>query len=810
MGHEKKKKKDRDRDRDRDRERRRHRSRSGSASPEHGDSERRHRRKHKKHKSDRKRRHEVDDSPPFAAPPPPKLSRSSASPPLAPPPPQLRGEGAPAAPPPPRLRSSPPAGGGEGGGGGESSLSIEETNRLRAELGLRPLDVKPVKGTGDGGEGSAEGPRMGSSDTYAIHKKPEHIGDKKKTEKLREKLASRREARAIEARMTRVRGLGDSDDDDESASAWVTKSRQLQKEKEMASKRAALLDDLDAEFGVGDLVAADTSESRAAAYSAGDLRGLTVEHQADQFVEGRDVVLTIKDKAVLDEDESDVLVNVNMVDDERHEKNVAIRRQKPGYRPDDQDEWDEQGNYRPKSLLSQYDEQLDGEKKSSFVIGAAGQASAAVNQAAVVKEKLKQKMKQQAMQSLDMPAPKIASEFYTEAEMASFKKVKKKVRKVRKKGILKADDLLPLADDDPSAHLGSRVKREPADSDGEAAVTDDTAPVTDDLSGVKLEDEEADTELSRAIERSRRLKQDAQAQESESSGATRSTERRLAELAAKLREKEAADASVTQSIVLNSTAEFCRSLGDIPTYGMSGNRDEEAEEIASLERELAEERRRSDLARAADGGVWEEVGPDETAAPTEREAAERSAILEAEPEVGAGLAGALKLAMKKGYVDQEESGKKGASQQVLAHLRAQNYSIEDKSAMDDDRRGRGGGGYGGGGGGPVTEFKDKANYKPEVKLEYIDDQGRLLSSKEAFRYLSHKFHGKGSGKMKTEKREKKIQESLLMAQMNSTDTPLNTLSRLQEKQKELQSPYVVLSGAKLLGSGSSGSQVAKH
>ena len=58
--------------------------------------------------------------------------------------------------------------------------------------------------------------------------------------------------------------------------------------------------------------------------------------------------------------------------------------------------------------------------------GTAGQASAAVNQAAVVKEKLRQKMKQQAMQSLEMPAPKIASEFYTEAEMASFKKVKKR------------------------------------------------------------------------------------------------------------------------------------------------------------------------------------------------------------------------------------------------------------------------------------------------------------------------------------------------------------------------------------------------
>ena len=67
-------------------------------------------------------------------------------------------------------------------------------------------------------------------------------------------------------------------------------------------------------------MAADSSEARAAAYTAGDLRGLTVEHQADQFAEGRHVVLTIKDKDVLDEDEDDVLVNVNMVDDERHQK----------------------------------------------------------------------------------------------------------------------------------------------------------------------------------------------------------------------------------------------------------------------------------------------------------------------------------------------------------------------------------------------------------------------------------------------------------------------------------------------------------
>ena len=60
--------------------------------------------------------------------------------------------------------------------------------------------------------------------------------------------------------------------------------------------------------------------------------------------------------------------------------------------------------------------------------------------------------------------------------------------------------------------------------------------------------------------------------------------------------------------------------------------------------------------------------------------------------------------------------------------------------------------------GPVTEFKEKEHYRPDVKLEYVDDNGRRVNEKEAFRLLSHRFHGKGSGKKKTEKRAKKVAE----------------------------------------------------
>jgi U4/U6.U5 tri-snRNP-associated protein 1 len=35
-----------------------------------------------------------------------------------------------------------------------------------------------------------------------------------------------------------------------------------------------------------------------------------------------------------------------------------------------------------------------------------------------------------------------------------------------------------------------------------------------------------------------------------------------------------------------------------------------------------------------------------------------------------------------------------------------------------------------------------------------------------------------------------------MNRMSSIDTPLNTLKRLQDKQREMRSPYVILSGKK--------------
>lgn len=45
---------------------------------------------------------------------------------------------------------------------------------------------------------------------------------------------------------------------------------------------------------------------------------------------------------------------------------------------------------------------------------------------------------------------------------------------------------------------------------------------------------------------------------------------------------EAAEGAEEAAMVLDATAEFCRTLGDIPTYGLAGNRDHAAEIMVLL------------------------------------------------------------------------------------------------------------------------------------------------------------------------------------------------------------------------------------
>ncbi|XP_005727074.1 U4/U6.U5 tri-snRNP-associated protein 1 [Pundamilia nyererei] len=667
---------------------------------------------------------------------------------------------------------------------GDASLSIEETNKLRAKLGLKPLELNENKKE----LGTKEEPMVAETINPVV------IQQQKE---MREKLAALKEKRILNQKLGKVKTLAEDDWLDDTSS-WVERSRKLAKEKEMAEKRAKLLEEMDEEFGVSNLVEEEFAQIKQDAYTSRDLKGLKVQHKVESFSEGQTVILTLEDKGVLEEEE-DVLVNVGLVDKEKAEKNVELKKKKPDYKPYEEEESvDDMVSFKSRSVLSKYDEEIEGEKKKSFRLNTGGFADGEREREL---QAMKEMLRNQA-QSLEMPALSIASEYYTPQEMVGFKKTKRRVKKIRKKEKTSTADDLHL-DDTRSSDFGSRTRgrgrKQEDDEDQEVkkeekVVTLEIPLLSDDIRMAEMdisddeeftppepaviEEDEAEQELQKQLEKQRKLKQ---MQLLKDSGA------KVAEQVKKLvKDDNEDDPDKKNNIVFNATSEFCRTLGDIPTYGLSGNR-EDQEDIMDFEQE--EEK---DDAGGSDSDMDENVGWSTVNLDEEQKqpdfATASATILDEEPIVNSGLAAALLLCKNKGLLETQ--------MQKVARVKAPkgalpngDYCIEDKMGFDDkySRREE----YRG----FTQDFKEKDGYKPDVKIEYVDESGRKLTPKEAFRQLSHRFHGKGSGKMKTERRMKKLEEEALLKKMSSSDTPLGTVALLQEKQKSQKTPYIVLSGS---------------
>ena len=121
-----------------------------------------------------------------------------------------------------------------------------------------------------------------------------------------------------------------------------------------------------------------------------------------------------------------MLVNVNVVDDERTKKSLQnIKDGKAGYNAYGDEEVDElTGETKKKNLLYQYNEEIDGVKKDGFTLESEGQYSEEQNREREL-AKIRTKLKLQNAISLETPDMKIASDYYTEQEMTAFKKPKK-------------------------------------------------------------------------------------------------------------------------------------------------------------------------------------------------------------------------------------------------------------------------------------------------------------------------------------------------------------------------------------------------
>lgn len=169
-----------------------------------------------------------------------------------------------------------------------------------------------------------------------------------------------------------------------------------------------------------------------------------------------------------------------------------------------------------------------------------------------------------------------------------------------------------------------------------------------------------------------------------------------------------------------------------------------------------------------------------------------SSILE--EDTSRSLAAALKLAKTKGYLDKDTKPRKPTnvlSAAQRARLETKAYMVDEKRGGDDRREFRGGSR-----GSQLRVIKEPEDYKPEINLEYTDDSGRKLETpKEAFKQMCYRFHGKGPGKNKIDKRLKKRELERKMKQALTTDVP-SSAALMSAKQKELQAPYIVLNKGK--------------
>lgn len=577
-------------------------------------------------------------------------------------------------------------------------------------------------------------------------------------------------------------------------------------------------------------------------YDETDLLGIKVSHSESLFKEGQDVILTLKDANVLDENE-DVLENVNLVDHEKAVRNVENKINKATYNPFEEPEYDSFGRFQKKGLLSKYDEELNNLKKEAFRIGL--DKSRRSEQFDEIRRTIS---KERGEVSLQVPKYKIASEYYTEEEIVSFKKPKKskkskKLNKIKVKdepitaeSLLELDTNLNDNDEDHgsrnkrnnelkserkvaevieddslvdeafeehqkllqnvikkklvqktssssrsketnSNHRSKRMKKsddaevkkerhinsdEEMNGTNEEDDEDDFVIPDEEIYGAAIEEDDLQRDLMKSLDKVRKMKQKERNEAEVNLEKISEQIQTLNEDEIKAESNRATvyNGDSGKEIVINSTAEFCRNLGDISNMkeeelfdeferDLKEEQDEEAMEIDDDDDDYVNGIEEKHSHKERSRNKWNEVDfkSDQTKASERLE--NKAIILEEEPVVSNGLAGALQLAMKKGYLDKEI--KKSNISVKTSSLEAKNYTIEEK--FHDDKIGRRER-YSG----ALTEFKEKPNYKPDVKLEYNDDSGRQLNPKEAFRVLSHKFHGKGPGKNKIDKRMKKLQQ----------------------------------------------------
>jgi U4/U6.U5 tri-snRNP-associated protein 1 len=609
---------------------------------------------------------------------------------------------------------------------------IEAANRLRKTLGLALLPTSTTAAPVQASNSVTFKEKSSSSDDEpgstletrenAGYQNWQDLQDEAAAKKKREQRAlAIKKARDATQKFTRLegKGLGDLDgEEDLDAKAWLKNAKNRQKKIE-AERRRKLEEEL-----------AERERLATIEYGSEDLAGIKVAHEASAFddVDGEQI-LTLKDAAIDDEDEVE-LENVNLRESEKLKDRADLKKKK-AYDPMSDGEIPGE-----RKLLSQYDEK----KRKAFTLGTTTEERDAKRQA------VGDMLRAQPI-SLDLPKEGLLSDYVDTPEKIKIKKVKKKPARSRQKK--DEDDIFPAS-----------YQSDTLTKDADLMEVDQprtAGSVTKDFSRSSLVD---DDELSSSLNLQRKLAM---------------KKRKQLKPEDLVRQMKGEQMSATPDepeddggLIIDPTREFVESFK--PELQME----------KKPKQETAEQRPRGDHGHIVSEGSEDE---DQALAQSRAEQAATTPQISAtglEEEAtldGPALGGALKLLRPRGLLQSSDSDPNLHDRQNESFLqKKRRLEIESENRMRLQRQNER---EGGGSRLSAAEKQELAmhrnqnqsyadsrqlarlfenEYRPDVNIKHVDDSGRLLSQKEAFKHLSHKFHGKGSGAGKTAKMLKKIEE----------------------------------------------------
>ena len=681
------------------------------------------------------------------------------------------------------------------------SLSLEETNRLRVSLGLKPIEddapreARAAEPPAGGAPQSQADQDALSERNYAEHVRAEQA--KRDEEAVRERVSKARNRREL-ARKLQGPTLGDADEQSASSSrSWVKQA--AKRAKANAAARARQEEEQD--------------RLEQQEYGEADLRGLRVAHDADAFGDD-DRILTLRDADVLGGDE-DELVEESLVQQDRDQRNRERKKGARAYTGVDDDEFADDSpmtiGSRP-NVLSKYDsvEELDAQDHKQRAAGGFQLGNAPPRapdyEAKRAEEQRVAEARQKQLTNLDYLKNVQVSDYIPE-DVAFKKKPKShKKRRATRVKVEEDEEPPPPAPPAPAADAGD-VEMKPADPAPEPA------PPTENFVD--------DDELAASLARARRQKARQQVAKMTPEAIARNCEwipvwSDADPTVAAQREAEEAEQrqrAEEQGMVFDDTTEFVENIKQRPIEERARSSSADAEPAA--EPAAAEVDAGALLDRPTDAGTEPPAEPQEApsaalqdAAPTppaDAAAAPEEPPLEVEtPVATGGLASALNLVRRQGLLEETtpelrereqrqraydawietQKREEAERERELLQSKAQGGQ-KDQATRERENR--------------LREKRDAEwaqerfkDYKPDVSIDYHDEFGRKLSQKEAWKQLSHVFHGKAPGHKAQEKRLRRIEEERRRERAMAGDAADMTTA-FQERSARTGQAHMVLS-----------------